>query len=101
MEVHSQIVDLYLTGIMTITAGFAYLLCLLGMVAWLGGNLMFLSVVFRHSAGWFLGCLFVPFVDWIYFLFYANRTWKPVLIATAGCLLVGVGCWLAGLNFSW
>jgi hypothetical protein len=84
---------------MTITIGFAHLLCLLGAVAWVGGNLMFLVVVFRHSRGWFLSCLFVPFVDWLYFLFYVKQTWKPMVITTVGCLLCGVGFWLGGFGF--
>jgi len=75
------------------------ILFLLGLVAWTVGNLMFLAVVFRHSAGWFLGCLLLPLVGLVYFLFYANQTWKPMLIATAGCLLAGAGYWLRNFGF--
>lgn len=77
----------------------AYILFLLGMLLWAGGNLMFLAVVFRHSAGWFFGCLMLPIVDLFYFLFFAKRTWKPMLISAAGCLLAGIGCWLGGFGF--
>jgi hypothetical protein len=86
---------------MTITAAFAYLLCLLGALAWVGGNLMFLTVVFCHSKVWFLSCLFIPPVDWLYFLFYAKQTWKTMLIITVGCIVFGIGFWLGGFNFQW
>jgi hypothetical protein len=84
--------------IMTITVAFAYLLCLFGVLVCAWGNLMFLAVVLRHSSAWFLGCLLVPFVDWIYFFFYLRRTWKPTLISIAGCLLIGIGCLLRGFD---
>jgi hypothetical protein len=71
----------------------------LGMLVWFVGNLMFLAVVFRYSLAWFLGCLFVPFLDWVYFAFNLRKTWKPTLIATVGCLMAGVGYWLAGFKF--
>ncbi len=77
----------------------AYILFWLGMVVWLVGDLMFLAVVFRYSLVWFWGCLFIPLLDWIYFLFNMKRTWKPTLIATVGCLLAEGGYWLGGFSF--
>jgi len=83
---------------MNIMTATAYILFTLGMLVWMGGSLMFLAVVFRHSSWWFLGCLLIPYVDWVYFLFYPKRTWKPFLIAMAGMLLAGAGCWLGGFH---
>ena len=78
---------------------FGYLLFWFGMIIWLVGDLKFLVVVFRYSLVWFFGCLFVPFIDLIYFLLNVKRTWKPMLVATVGCLMAAVGYWLGGINF--
>ncbi len=66
----------------------------IGLIVWTIGNLMFLAVVFRYSAAWFLGCMFVPFADLIYFLLYMKQTWKPMLLGAAGCLTTFVGSWI-------
>jgi len=68
----------------------------IGLIAWFIGNLMFLAVVFRYSTAWFLGCMFVPFADWVYFLLYMKQTWKPMLVGTVGCLATFIGCWMVG-----
>jgi len=81
------------------TTFFGYMIFGLGIVASAYGSLRFLVIVFRHSAAWFLGCLLIPFADWIYFLLYPKQTWKPTLISTAGTLAVAIGYWLAGLAF--
>ena len=78
---------------------FGVALFCVGMVVWSVGNLMFLAVVFRSSPGWFLGCLFVPLVDWVYFAFNVKRTLKPTLIACAGFLAACLGYWLGSFNF--
>jgi hypothetical protein len=71
----------------------------LGMIVWAIGDLMFLAVVFRYSLVWFFGCLFVPLLDWVYFAFNPQKTWKPTLIATVGCLMTAAGYWLGGFSF--
>ena len=78
---------------------FGYILFWFGMIIWLVGDLKFLAVVFRYSLVWFFKCLFVPFIDLIYFLLNVKRTWKPMLVATVGCLMAAVGYWLGGINF--
>jgi hypothetical protein len=32
-------------------------------------------------------------------LLNVKRTWKPMLVATVGCLMAAVGFWLGGFNF--
>ena len=76
-----------------------YILFWLGTIVWAIGDLMFLAVVFRYSLIWFFGCLFVPLLDWIYFAFNVQKTWKPTLIATVGCLTAAAGYWLGGFSF--
>jgi hypothetical protein len=70
----------------------------LGAIVWLMGDLMFLAIVFRCSRVWFFGCLFVPFLDWVYFAFNMRKTWKPIFIATVGTLVSVVGWWLGGFS---
>ncbi|MGH7981008.1 MAG: hypothetical protein ACREE6_16645 [Limisphaerales bacterium] len=68
-----------------------------GLIAGTIGNIMFLAVVFRYSTVWFFGCMFVPFVGWIYFLLNLKQTWKPALICTGGCVATFIGCWLTAV----
>lgn len=75
------------------------ILFLVGMVAWLAGEVRLLAIAYRQGLLWFLGCLFVPFVGWVFFLLNVKQAWKPVVIATVGFVLAGVGYWAGGLDF--
>ena len=75
----------------------AYILLILGLVTWLYGEIQFLVIAYRHGVGWFLACLFLPFVGWVFFLFYTKETWRPMLLSLAGFLLAGLGC-VDGVN---
>lgn len=68
-----------------------------GLIAWFLGEVRLLALVYRRSFLWFFGCLFVPFVIWVFFLFNAKQAWKPVAMATVGFLLTGLGYWMGGL----
>jgi hypothetical protein len=68
----------------------------LGLLAWLGGELRLLVLARRRSLAWFLGCLFVPMVAWLFFLLNTREAWKPVVLAIVGMILTGVGCGLGG-----
>ena len=63
----------------------------LGMAALLVSNVAFSVIAFRYSLAWFFGCLFIPFAPLFYFLAYPKQTWKPMLIAAAGILAMGLG----------
>jgi len=69
------------------------------MIIGIAGNVMFLAIVFRHSLAWFLGCLFIPFIDLIYLVLNFKKTWKPMLISIFGLLVAGVGYSVGGFHF--
>jgi hypothetical protein len=71
----------------------------LGLMVWIAGAVRFLAVAYRQNLAWFFGCLFVPFVSWIFFLLNVKQTWKPVAVAIAGFILTGVGCSIGGFQF--
>lgn len=76
-----------------------YILFALGCLAGLAGDIRFMVITYRHGLGWFLACLFVPLVSWIFFLSFPKETWKPVVLSLAGFVLAGFGYWLGGFNF--
>lgn len=71
-----------------------YLFCVLGIVMNVLGGLNFLAIAYRQGAGWFLSCALVPFFGWIFFLFNARNTLRPVVIQVAGAVIYSLGCWL-------
>ena len=44
-----------------------YILLVLGVVASIVGEIMFLTVAFKRSLLWFFGCIFIPLVALIFF----------------------------------
>jgi hypothetical protein len=40
----------------------------LGLIIWLAGELRLLVLAYQRSLFWCFGCLFVPFVSWIFFV---------------------------------
>ena len=62
------------------------------------GELRFLAIAYRQGAGWFLSCALVPFFGWIFFLFNAKNTLRPVAIQVAGAVIFFLGCWLKAVQ---
>ena len=48
------------------------IILVLGLITCLYWQVRFLAVAYNRSHWWFLGCLFVPFVDW-FFYFLISR----------------------------
>jgi hypothetical protein len=71
----------------------------LGLIVWIAGEAMLLAIAYRRSLAWFFGCLFIPFVSWIFLLLNVKQAWKPVVIATVGFIVTGIGYWVGGLQF--
>ncbi len=69
-----------------------------GLVVWIAGEVRLLVVAYRQSLAWFFGCLFVPFVSWVFFLLNVKQAWKPVVMAAAGFIATGIGDWLGGFQ---
>jgi hypothetical protein len=76
-----------------------YILLVLGLILWLVGEVMFLTVAYRRSLLWFFGCLFVPIVWFIFFFMNLRATGRPFVISLAGLLVVGLGGWMAGIEW--
>ena len=79
---------------------FGYILLVLGSIIVLDGNVMFLTVAYRRSLLWFLGCLFVPIIWFIFFFMNLRETARPSAIAIGGFLVACLGGWLAGIELS-
>jgi hypothetical protein len=77
----------------------SYILLTLGFVTGLYGDIRFLAIAYRHGAGWFLACLFLPLVGWVFFLLYTRETWRPVALSLAGFVLAGFGYALGHFDF--
>jgi hypothetical protein len=84
--------EIALTTIGSVIYGF-------GLLVWIAGEVMFLTVAYRRSFAWFFGCLFIPFVDLAFFLLNVKQTWKQVLICLIGFFVTGFGYWLGGFHF--
>jgi hypothetical protein len=75
-----------------------YTLLILGCIVWLVGEVMFLARAYRQSLGWFLGCLFIPLVSFVFLFVHFRLTVRPFLLATAGCAVAVLGGWMAGVH---
>jgi len=74
-----------------------YILLVLGFVVGLYWQVRFLVVTYNRSLWWFFGCLFVPFVDWIFLLLYFKDARKPFGLSLLGLIVAGLGGWMAGV----
>jgi hypothetical protein len=66
----------------------------LGFLIALVGQIWFLTVAFKESVGWGLGCLFVPFVSLIFLAQHFEETWRPWVVG-----VIGVAMFFAGGGF--
>ena len=76
-----------------------FILFALGLVTWIAGEVRLLVLAYRRSLVWFFGCLFVPFVSWMFFLVNVKQAWKAVVLATTGLVVTGIGYWAGGFQF--
>ena len=75
-----------------------YTLLVVGCIVWLVGEVMFLARAYRQSLGWFLGCLFVPLVSFVFLFVHFRLTVRPFLLATVGFAVALLGGWVAGVQ---
>lgn len=74
------------------------ILCVIGLVIWLAGEVRFLAIAYRRNLAWFLGCLFIPFVAWLFILLNLRQTWKPTATAIVGFVIAVTGYLMGGLQ---
>jgi len=75
----------------------AYALLILGVIAFLYGQIRFLVVAYNRNLWWFFGCLFVPPVAWLFFFLNLKATIRPFAISIGGLIMAGLGAWMSGL----
>lgn len=78
---------------------FGYILLTLGVTAGLYWQLRFLVLVYNQSLWWFFGCLFVPFLDWIFLFFNFKTAIKPFGLSLLGLIVAGLGGLAAGVEW--
>jgi hypothetical protein len=78
---------------------FGIILFGLGLLLGIFGQVRLLVMAYRHSLAWFFGCLLVPFAIFIFFLLNVKQTWRPLVLATFGFVVTGIGYWAAGFQF--
>ena len=66
-----------------------------GLAIAIAGHVMFLVATQRVSRGWFLSCLFIPFVGLLFIVFHFPRAWKPLVVELAGIMAMAAGVRLA------
>jgi hypothetical protein len=74
-----------------------YIILAIGLVVGIYGQVRFLVVAYNRSLWWFFGCLFVPFVAWVFLFLNLKATIKPFCLALLGLLVAGLGCWMSGV----
>ena len=75
-----------------------YIILVLGAVASIVGEVMFLTVAFKRSLWWFFGCLFMPLVCFVFFFLNIKATLKPFAMAWLGAVVAFYGAYMAGIN---
>jgi len=75
-----------------------YLLLFAGCLGLIVGEVMFLTVAYKRSLWWFVGCLFLPPVAIVFLLLNLKTTLKPFTISVAGLFVALVGAWMAGIE---
>ncbi len=69
---------------------------LIGCVYW---QVRFLVLAYNQSLWWFFGCLFVPFVDWVFLFLNFKTAAKPFGLSLLGLLVAGLGGYMAGIDW--
>jgi hypothetical protein len=75
-----------------------FLLLVVGTVVALYWELRFMVAIYKFSLWWFFGCLFVPFLDWVFVLLHFRICRKQVGLSLLGLLLTALGCWMAKVD---
>lgn len=73
-----------------------YILVVLGVIVCLYWQIRFLVIAYDRGIWWFFGCLFVPFVDWVFLFLNFKASRKPFGLSMLGLIVASLGGWLAG-----
>lgn len=73
-----------------------YIVMVIGAVAWLVGDVMYLNATYRRGLGWFFGGMFLPLFDWVFLFAHWRVAYRPFALSLGGLALAIVGAWLKG-----
>ncbi len=76
-----------------------YILLGLGFLIGLYWQLRFLAVAYDRSVWWLLGCLLVPFVDFVFLCLNFRAIRKPFGLSLLGFAVAGLGGWMVGVRW--
>jgi hypothetical protein len=85
-----------MTGAMLILG---YILLSLGVLVSVVGEVLFLTVAYKRSLWWFLGCLLLLPVYVIFLFLNLKTTFRPFAISIVGLVIACFGGWLADINW--
>ena len=74
-----------------------YILLIVGFIFCLYWQIRFLVVAYNQSLWWFFGCLFVPFIAWIFLFLNFKVTRRPFGLSLLGLIVSGLGGCMAGV----
>jgi hypothetical protein len=67
------------------------MLIVIGVVAWLLGDIMYLNATYRRGLGWFFGGMFLPLVDWVFLFTHWRVAYRPFALSVGGLTLAIAG----------
>lgn len=76
-----------------------YILLIASCIFGIYWQIRFLVVAYNRSFWWFFGCLFVPFVDWLFLFLNFKETRKSFAFSLLGLFVPGLGGWMAGVEW--
>jgi hypothetical protein len=76
-----------------------YILLIVGFIVSMYGGVRFLVVAYNRNLWWFLGCLIVPPVAWVFLFLNLKATIKLFGLSLLGLLVAGLGCWMSGVGW--
>jgi len=72
------------------------ILLVLGCIAGLAGDVMFLNLIYRRNLAWFFASLLVPLVGEVFLLTHWRAAWKPYGLRLLGFVIACLGAVVSG-----
>jgi hypothetical protein len=76
-----------------------YILLAFGLILTIYWQVRFLAIAYDRSLWWLLGCLFIPFADFLFFVLHFRATRKAFGLCLVGLAIAGFGGWMAGITW--
>ena len=76
-----------------------YIILVLGFILAIYWQVRFLAVAYNRSVWWLLGCLFIPFADFLFLVLHFKASRKAFGLCLVGLAVAGLGGWMAGITW--